>query len=86
MPSVTPSPSKIQKDVVDSIAEELAVTPQDLDLNSSLTDDLGLGPIEISDLLSALATQFDVVITSEDANRAETVNDLVELIEDLSLE
>ncbi len=68
------------------IAKHLGVTPQDIDVNSSLKDDLGLGPIEISDLLTDLATSFEVAFKSEEIEQIKTVNDLVLLIEDLSLE
>lgn len=75
-----------QAEIINSIATHLGVTPQDIDTNSSLKDDLGLGPIEIADLLAYLARSFEVVFSQEDFKQVKTVNDLVLLIEDLSLE
>lgn len=75
-----------QTEIINAIAKHLGVTPADIDLNSSLTDDLGLGPIEISDLLTFLAQNFQIAFSGEDVEQIKTVNDLVLLIEDLSLE
>lgn len=75
-----------QQEVLNFIAKHLGVTPQDIDLNSSLVDDLELGPIEISDLLAELSKEFGVMFMPEDIGEIKTVDDLVVLIEDLSLE
>lgn len=75
-----------QTEIIATIAKHLGVTPQDIDVHSSLTDDLSLGPIEISDLLNELANRFQVAFSAEDIEQVKTVNDLVLLIEDLSLE
>jgi acyl carrier protein len=76
----------IQKEVIEEMAKYLGVTPQDIDLHASLSDDLELGPIELSDLLSALSEKFRITFGPEEIERLRTVNDLVELVEDLSLE
>lgn len=75
-----------QKEIIDEIAKYLGVTPQDIDLNASLSEDLELGPIEQADLLAALSAKFNLTFTPEDTESIRTVSDLVELIEDLSLE
>lgn len=75
-----------QKEIIEKIAEHLGVTSNDIDVNASLVDDLELGPVEISDLLSELSTHFNVVFMPEDVAEIKTIEDLVVLIEDLSLE
>ncbi len=75
-----------QKEIIAAIAKHLGVTPQDIDLASSLETDLGLGPLEKADLLSDLAHKFNVNFDSGELEEVETVNDLVVLIEDLLLE
>lgn len=75
-----------EQEILNHIAEHLGVTPNDIDVNSSLVDDLELGPIEISDLLAELSKHFRVMFMPEDIAEIKTVNDLVVLIEDLSLE
>lgn len=77
---------KQQKEIIEEIARHLGVTPQDIDLSASLSDDLELGPIELADLLSDLSATFGVTFNQAEAENLNTVNDLVELIEDLSLE
>lgn len=75
-----------QREIIDEIAKHLGVAPQDIDLEASLTDDLGLGKVERADLLSDLSERFNVLIDDSDAEQVNTVGDLVELLEDLSLE
>lgn len=75
-----------QSDIIAAIAKHLGVTAADIDLHSSLTDDLGLGPIEISDLLDDLSKTFNVAIVPQEAAQIVTVSDLVVMIEDLLLD
>ena len=76
----------LQQQVVEEMAKHLGVSPQDIDLSSSLQEDLGLGPVELSDLLTYLSNKFDIQFDPEDLEHLRTVNDIVEIIEDLSLE
>ncbi len=73
-------------EIVAAIAKHLAVTPQDIDLHSSLEKDLGLGPLEKADLLSNLSQQFNVTFDPKELEGIETVNDLVVMVEDLLIE
>ena len=77
---------ELQKKIISNIAEHLGVTPQDIDLDASLKEDLGLGPIETADMLAVLSKDFGVTFGPSDVSRMHNVSDLVELIEDLSLE
>lgn len=75
-----------QKEIVEEIAKHLTIATQDVDLNAGLTDDLGLSPVEIADLLSELAEKFNINFDPLETENIRTVNDLVVMIEDLSLE
>ncbi len=75
-----------QSEIIEEIAKHLGVTPQDIDINASLSEDLALSPVELADLLSALSQKYEVNFEPADIERLRTVNDLVEMIEDLSLE
>ncbi len=75
-----------QLKIIEEIATHLGITTADIDLHASLKDDLGLGAIEIADLLADLATKFEVNFDPADTARIETVNDLVVMVEDLMLE
>lgn len=83
------NPNTLRSRVINAIADHLAVTSADIDAEHSLTDDLELGPIEKADLLRYLTAEFSdlgVNFTSEDAQNIQTVNDIIELVEDKSLE
>lgn len=75
-----------QSDIIDEIARHLGVTPADIDLQASLKNDLGLGPIEIADLLNALSIKFKINFDPADTEELSSVNDLVVMVEDLLLE
>lgn len=75
-----------QKEIIDEIAKHLGVTSADIDMTASLKDDLGLGPIEIADLLNALADKFQITFDPTDTEDLETINDLVVVVEDLLIE
>jgi acyl carrier protein len=72
--------------VVDTIAEHLGLAPQDLDKEALLREDLGLGPVELSDLLNELSQKFDITFNPEDLTSLQTVEDLIVLVEDNSIE
>jgi acyl carrier protein len=76
----------MQKEVIEEMAKHLGVTPQDIRLNDSLENELGLGPVELSEILSALSEQFKIIIDPQEAANLHTVNDIVVMVEDLSLE
>lgn len=75
-----------QKDIIEAIAKHLGVTAADIDINASFFDDLGLGPVEVADMLSELSERFDVTFDPAETENMKTVGDLVVMIEDLSLE
>lgn len=75
-----------QNEIIAEIAQHLGVTPQDIDAEASLTEDLGLGPIELSDLLSALSLKFGLTFNPMDIEGLKTVHDLIVLVEDQTLE
>ncbi len=75
-----------QTAVIAEIAKHLGVTPQDIDNSAGLSDDLGLGPVEMADLISAISQKFNVAFTAAELHNIKTVDDLVVAVEDLSLE
>lgn len=78
--------NSLEKDVIAEIAKHLGVTPQDIDINAELSDDLGLGPVEKADLIADISQQFDVNFNPQDLASIKSVHDLVVTVEDLSLE
>lgn len=76
----------LQTEVIAEVAKHLGVTPQDIDVNADLSDDLGLGPVEMADLIAAISQKFAVNFSPTDIAGTKTVHDLVVTVEDLSLE
>lgn len=69
-------------DILKAIAEHLVLSPEDLDRQANLRDELGLGPIELNDLLSNLSQKFNVSFDSKDVENLTKVDDLIVLVED----
>lgn len=76
----------MQQQVIEEIAKHLGVTVQDIDLNASLSEDLGLGPMEQADLLNAVSVKFNITFDPQDIENVSTVHDIIVMVEDLSLE
>lgn len=69
-------------DIIQAIAEHLGLNPEDLDRHALLREELGLGPIELNDLLSDLSQKFNVSFEPDQVEHLNKVEDLVSLIED----
>ena len=75
-----------QQQIIESIADNLALPTSDIDMDSHLQDDLGLNPVEVADLLGNLSRKFGIVFDPLEIESIKTVGNLVELIEDKLLE
>lgn len=69
-------------DIIQAIVEHLGLNPEDLDRHALLREELGLGPIELNDLLSDLSQKFNVSFEPDEVEHLNKVEDLVSLIED----
>lgn len=69
-------------DIVKVIAEHLGLNPEDLDRQALLSEELGLGPIELNDLFSELSQKFGISFEAEDLSDVKKVEDLIVLVED----
>lgn len=69
-------------DIITTIAEHLGLNVEDIDRNAMLSEDLGLGPIELNDLLSSLSQKYDITFDPEDVEKLKKVEDLILLVED----
>ena len=75
-----------EKEIIEEIAKYLGVAPTDVEPGKFLREDLELGPIEINELLNALADKFNVVFDPNAAEEIDKVEDLVAMVEDLMIE
>lgn len=69
-------------EIIKAIAEHLALAPEDLDRQALLREDLGLGPIELNDLLNFLSEKFHIVFEPSDIEGLSKIEDLLSLVED----
>lgn len=75
-----------QQEIIEAIAESLGLPPADIDMDSSLQDDLGLNPVEVADLMHGLSSRFQIIFESSETETIRTIGDLIVLIEDKLLE
>ncbi len=69
-------------DIIKTIAEHLGLNPEDLDRHALLPEELGLGPIELNDLLSNLSQKFNITFEAAEVKSLRKIEDLVVLVED----
>lgn len=69
-------------DIIKTIAEHLGLNPEDLDRHALLREELGLGPIELNDLLSTLSHKFNIRFEVSEVKNLQKVEDLLSLVED----
>ncbi len=64
------------------IATQTGLEPEDVDLEQYLEDDLNLDEVEFADILQQIEEEFEIEINHEEARDLDTVEDLVNLIEE----
>lgn len=69
-------------EIIKAIAEHLTLNPEDLDRHALLREELGLGPIELNDLLGSLSHKFNITFDATEVKNLHKVEDLISLVED----
>ncbi len=64
------------------IVEELAVDENEVTAEASFIEDLGADSLDVVELVMAFEDEFDIEIPDEDAEGIETVQDVVDYIDD----
>jgi acyl carrier protein len=59
------------------IGDQLGISPNELTPESDLTEDLGVGPVEIADLLTNIEAKFGVKIPDEERAKIKTIGQLM---------
>ncbi|MEI6560938.1 MAG: acyl carrier protein [Verrucomicrobiota bacterium] len=75
------SEKSIQDKVTDIIVEQLGVNPEQVTLTASFIEDLGADSLDTVELVMAFEEEFSVEVPDEDAEKLQTVKDVVEYIE-----
>ncbi len=70
------------KKVAEIISEKLNVPIEDIDENSNLIEDLGADSLDAFDLVMVFEDEFGIKIEDDEIESLQTVQDIVELLEE----
>src|SRR5258707_2589110 len=76
------SEKSIEDKVKDIIVEQLGVNPEQVTPNASFIEDLGADSLDTVELVMAFEEEFSVEVPDEDAEKLQTVGDVIHYIED----
>ena len=74
----------IEEKVKDIIVEQLGVNPEQVTPQASFIEDLGADSLDIVELVMAFEEEFGVEVPDEDAEKLQTVGDVIKYIEEKS--
>lgn len=72
----------IYESVAAIIADHFEIETDELDMSTSLVDDLGADSLDSFEIMMALEDEFDIDIPTEDAEDLRTISDIVNYLED----
>lgn len=64
------------------VAEQLAVAPEEVTPEASFVDDLGADSLDIVELVMAIEEEYGLEISDNDAEKMQTVQDVISYIEE----
>ena len=70
--------------VKERVSDILGVEAEDVNMESNFIDDLGADSLDIVELIMALEEEFDIEIPDEEAEKIQTVGDVVDYIKEHS--
>src|ERR671917_1935073 len=76
------SDKPIEEKVKDIIVEQLGVNPEQVTPQASFIEDLGADSLDIVELVMAFEEEFNVEVPDEDAEKLQTVGDVIKYIEE----
>jgi len=72
----------IEEKVKEIIVEQLGVNPEQVTPNASFIEDLGADSLDTVELVMAFEEEFSVEVPDEDAEKLQTVGDVIRYIEE----
>ena len=75
--------SSIEQQVKSIVAEQLGVKEEEVTSDASFVDDLGADSLDTVELVMALEEEFGHEIPDEQAEKLQSVGDVIKYIEDL---
>ena len=73
--------AEIEQKVKDIIVEQLNVTPDQVTTDAKFIDDLGADSLDTVELVMAFEEEFEVEVPDEDAEKLQSVKDVITYIE-----
>ncbi len=70
----------VEKRVFEIIVEQLGVSEEEVTMEASFIDDLGADSLDLVELIMAMEEEFSLEISDEDAEKIQTVQDVVNYI------
>mgnify|MGYP001018575630 FL=1 len=71
---------KIFETVRDVIADQLSIETDKIEMDSTFIDDLGADSLDVVELIMSLEEEFDMEVPDEEAEKIDTVGDVVNYI------
>ncbi len=70
----------VERRVIEIIVEQLGVSEEEVTLEASFIEDLGADSLDLVELIMAMEEEFGIEISDEDAEKIQTVHDVVNYI------
>jgi acyl carrier protein len=68
---------ELEQRISEIVVEQLGVSRDDIDAESSFTDDLGADSLDLVELVMAMEEEFGVEIPEDDSEKLQTFGDVV---------
>ncbi len=68
-------------DIKEVVVEQLSVSPDEVKEDSKFVEDLGADSLDVVELVMALEEKFDIEIPDDEAEKIQTVKDVIDYIE-----
>lgn len=73
--------NNVEEKVKEIIAEQLGIEVDQIKPESKFVDDLGADSLDVVELIMAFEEAFDIEIPDEDAEKIQTVKDVIDYIQ-----
>ncbi len=70
----------VERRVIEIIVEQLGVSEEEVTPEASFIDDLGADSLDLVELIMAMEEEFGLEISDEDAEKIQTVQDVINYI------
>ena len=78
---VIPTVATVEETLKALLAEELQLDPEEITMESELTNDLGINSIELADLVMQCEDKFGIEIDDDNIHNFVTIGDVVKYLE-----